>query len=313
MRTAQEKSQYDLAGGRHDGRGQAPCRPGLVLLFLFLLFGPELGEAQENNELRRDAAQIPQDTGPDGQGAGLASRMNQRVANSLWQGRIQVMPETAQQARDRAELQKLIERINAVHIRQRKPDTSITGTGAKQTSPGGTLPGLPAETEPNELSGLQAAPPKTVVPRALESTEVSTGALSPAILQKLTKLPSLPDEVADPFGIAEILYKSGHQAEAARFYQSALKRVSPDDPAGSQKRAWILLQRAKCLRRQDPSQAIEMYQMLLREHPDSPWQESVQLWLKLAQWYSQERPAELIQECEQLKISANQVLQELDS
>ena len=53
--------------------------------------------------------------------------------------------------------------------------------------------------------------------------------------------------------------------------------------------------------------------MLLSEHPDSPWKDAAQTLLELAQWYGKEKPAELIRECEQLKLSVNSVLDELDS
>lgn len=313
MLKAKQKSQHDFVWDPHDCRVRVSLWPGLALCILPLLFGAESAGAQETDRAYLSDTHSVQDNGTQRPGAGLASRMDHRVANSLWQGRIQVVPETEKQARDRAELQKLIDRLNAFHIRQRQAGMSGTATGTTQSSTDLATPGLPAPTELHETSPTPVAQPKTATPAVSKLTKDRAGALSSDILKKLTKRPGLADEVVDPFSIAEILYLSGQLPEAARFYESALKRVSPDDPASSQKRAWIVLQRANCLRQQDPIQAIEMYQMLLREHPDSPWQESAQTWLKLAQWFSQERPVELIEECEQLKVSTNQALKELDS
>ena len=117
----------------------------------------------------------------------------------------------------------------------------------------------------------------------------------------------------DPFAIAEILYSSGHLLEAAQFYEEALERISQEGAPDTEKRAWIVFQTGNCLRQHQPAQAVKMYQMLMREYPDSPWKDAAQIWLALAEWYSKEQPLELIRECEQLKLSVNRVLSELDS
>lgn len=249
---------------------------------------------------------------PQSRAAGLASRLNRRMASSLWQGRIAATPETAQQARDRQELHELIDRLNRVRMGETKPASVSAGVDAAP-APALKAQALPAyRSEPNDVA--VAPPPVTpkeeMIPAQADRT---TGELSSDMLERLTKLSEKPDGLLNPFAVAEILYASGHLIEAAGFYEKALTRLDQEALDGAQQRDWIIFQRANCLRVQQPDQAVALYQMLLREHPDSPWKESAQIWLKLAEWYSKAKPVELIEECEQLKVTVNRTLDELDS
>ncbi len=243
---------------------------------------------------------------------GLASRLNRRMTSELWQERIGLTPATKQQIRDKHDFQEVIERLNSLHIRAKKAGPVPTDVDTTQAPAENTGPQTVIRTEPNDIDA-GSMPPKSTGTADPTQTDTEIGQLSPGILERLTKLSDRPEALMNPFGIAEILYSTGHLQEAARFYEKALERVSRDDPADARKRAWIIFQRANCLRRHQPAQAMDSYQMLLSEHPDSPWRDSAQIWLKLAEWYSKEKPIELIQECEQLKVSVNRALDQLDS
>jgi tetratricopeptide (TPR) repeat protein len=288
---------------------------GLLLAFWLTIFLGESLEAQEaSDKLPPDSTGAQSAVGSSPRTAGLASRLNRRKVNSLWQGqgRIALTPETEQQIRDKRDFQKVIDRLNSMDIRDKKPAPVPTGVDSTQAPTGNAGPQTVVRTQPNGMDSAtaQLKPAQEIGPAL---TDNKTGALSSGILEKLMKLSDRPDELMDPFGIAEILYSTGHLPAAARFYEKALERINREDPVSARNRAWIIFQRANCLRRQEPLQAMEIYQMLLSEYPDSPWKDAAQTWLELAQWYSKEKPAELIQECEQLKLSVNRELDELDS
>jgi tetratricopeptide (TPR) repeat protein len=286
-------------------------------LVLSLLAMRTFGEALEPKKPGQKAAQEP----PDVQSAaaslprtaGLASRLNRRVASSLWDGRIAVVPETEQQKRDRHELQKLIERINGVNVSQKKPTSVPAGAGSAKmpTEPAGSN-GAVVWEQPDSIDAKATAQVPTLKADPVQSDQ-ETGVLSSEILLKVMKLSNRPEALMDPFAIAEILYASGHLPEAALFYEKALERIDQEDAPNAGRRAWIVFQNGNSLRQHQPAQAVEMYQMLMREYPDSPWKEAAQAWLALANWYSKEKPQALIRECEQLKLSVNRVLSELDS
>jgi tetratricopeptide (TPR) repeat protein len=286
---------------------------GFIVSFLASGILGESLETQEGSQssdgnssgVQGDAASFPRT-------AGLSSRLNRRMASSLWDGRIAVVPETEQQKRDKQELQKLIARINGVHVRDKKTSPVSIGGDTAQIPISNAGPKAAVQIEASSIDTTSALPAPTGDAGPVR-TDKETGALSPEILLKVMKLSDRPEALMDPFGIAEILYSTGHLPEAARFYEKALERIDPDDAAGARKRAWVIFQNANCLRRQQPVQAAEIYQRLMREYPDSPWKDAAQIWLSLAEWYSKEKPVELIQECEQLKLSVNRILSELDS
>jgi len=277
------------------------------------MFLGELLEAQETgNKQVQDSTGMQSVVGSSPRPAGLASRPNRRTLNSLWQGRIGATPETEQQIRDKLEFQKVIDRLNRMHIRDKKLAPVQAGDDSIQAPTEKAGPLMVVHAEPNSVDTAPALPePAQESDPALADNK--TGTLSSGILEKLMKLSERPDELMDPFGIAEILYSTGYLPEAARFYEKALERTNQEDPVSVRNRDWIIFQWANCLRDQEPVQAMDLYQRLLSEHPESPWKDAAQIWLELAQWYGKERPAELIQECEQLKLSVNSVLDELDS
>ena len=278
-------------------------------LVLFHLVSGTLAESADGQEAGQDASGVRSRDASVPRTAALTSNLNRRAASSLWDGRIAVVPETEQQKRDRQELQKLIERINSFNVSSKKRTTAPTGVDTAES------PAQSEETAQNEAEPVDAKAPTPASPEDADPPQAGkkSGGLSAEILSKVMKLSDRPEALMDPFAIAEVLYASGHLPEAAQFYEKALERINQANGPDPEKRAWIIFQTGNCLRGHQPAQAVHLYKMLIREYPDSPWKEAAQTWLTLSEWYSKEKPAELIRECEQLRLSVNQVLSELDS
>ncbi len=88
--------------------------------------------------------------------------------------------------------------------------------------------------------------------------------IPPRVLAELAS--ASPEAVADPVGLADALYLSKHPQAAMVFYEHALKKAESDDD-----KAWLLFQIANCRREKEPAKASEIYQKLLTDYPDSPW------------------------------------------
>ena len=117
----------------------------------------------------------------------------------------------------------------------------------------------------------------------------------------LENLMQNPDQVQNPFGLAEVLFLSGYSEKAIVFYQEALNRNDPTDIDSAQENAWIIYQMGNCLRKDDLTAAKDAYRKLIAEYPDNALTNLAKVQEKLIDWYLQEKPHTLIKECEQLK------------
>jgi tetratricopeptide (TPR) repeat protein len=145
-----------------------------------------------------------------------------------------------------------------------------------------------AETEQQSLfSSTQTQP-------AGESTSEHT-------LQMVEEQLKDPNQITNPFELAEILFRSGKMVPAGLCYKQALNTMPTDDPNLGTERAWILFQIGNCLKDEDPNTARESYAELIRTHPDSPWAEIARVRHGLIEWYQQERPGELIRQLNRQK------------
>jgi hypothetical protein len=188
------------------------------------------------------------------------------------------------------ELRQIIEQIRSVKFESSRGELVEPQQPAQQpvdTSPAvwpqPTTTALPAETE------LQSRISSTVTKPAGESTSDHT-------LQIVEGLLKDPNQITNPFELAEILFRSGRMVPAGLCYKQALKAMPTDDPNLGTERAWILFQIGNCLKDEDPNTARESYAELIRTHPDSPWTEIARVRHGLIEWYQQERPGELIRQ-----------------
>jgi hypothetical protein len=101
--------------------------------------------------------------------------------------------------------------------------------------------------------------------------------IPPELLAKIKSISKTG--VADPAGLAEALRLGGHLDHAAGFYDMAMKSTSD-----SKEKAWLLFQSANCLRQKNPSAALEKFQKLLTEYPDSLWAPLAQAQAQVVEW-----------------------------
>ncbi len=92
------------------------------------------------------------------------------------------------------------------------------------------------------------------------------------------------DQVTTPLNAiaaADALYRLGDFARAKRFYD-----IVTADTTGSVHsiRSWALYQSANCLRKQNPERAVELYNLLIAEFPNSTWAAAAMAQRKKIEW-----------------------------
>ena len=211
----------------------------------------------------------PQQNGPS-----VAGKTTLAIGNQLRRDRISA-PQNKKNNGNKDELKKLIEQIRSIEFKpQKTPEPAIVVNPAPAEEPNEPSFDIPAQKEPE---------PKLPYNPVADQT-----------LQMLKSKSQGPEQVANPFQLAEILFLSGQLKEAAVFYQEALKRTDPNDASVAEDRAWILLQIGNCLRKDDLPTAMKMYRQLVAEHPDSRWSDLAKTLEKLIDWYQKDKPKELI-------------------
>lgn len=221
----------------------------------------------------------PQQNGPTIVGKTPAS-----IGSQLWRDRI-IAPENKNDNTSKDELKKLIEQIRSVEFKQQKiPEPVIVVKPTPALVPSAVEGAEPNKTSLGVLAKKEPEPNLPYKPVADQT------------LQMLKSKSQHPEQVTNPFQLAEILFLSGHVKEAAVFYQEALNRIDPNDASATEDRAWILFQIGNCLRKDDLPAATKMYRQLVAEHPNSPWTELAKTIEKLADWYQKDKPKELIAE-----------------
>jgi tetratricopeptide (TPR) repeat protein len=128
--------------------------------------------------------------------------------------------------------------------------------------------------------------------------------LSEETLKILAKQLQNPEQIKNPFELAEVLFHSGRLKEAAICYQQVLLRTDPNQPAGAwagqpdpnRQIDWILFQIGNCLRNDDPPKAMEVYSRLCNDHAGSMWADLAKARSMLLSWYRQDEPRKLIEQ-----------------
>lgn len=226
-----------------------------------------------NQELRQTFSAFP---------AGLSNPLGRQ----LWRAGIGFY-EDQEDKQGESELKRLIEQIRAFEVksaigREHVPESAIT------------IEPKAAATEPNEAqSDVELT--KEVKKRAIESS-LTYQPITDQTLQILADYAKDPNQIDNPFGLAEILYFSGRLREAVGFYQQALNRMDKTKAEPEQSRAWILFQLGNCLRDYDRPAAKKMYVRLITEYPQSAWADLAKVWEKLINLYLEEKPETLINE-----------------
>ncbi len=192
------------------------------------------------------------------------------------------MPESKKDNKNKDELKRLIQQVRSIEF---KPQKSPEPTIAVEPAP---------TTEPNKTS-LNVESQKGNKRKTAEA-KLPYEPIADQTLQILKNLSQHPDQVNNPFQLAEILFLGGCLKEAAIFYQEALNRIGKDSSRPAEDRAWILFQIGNCLRNDDPPTAMKAYRQLITEYPSAPWTEIAKTLEKLIDWYQKDKPRESIAE-----------------
>jgi len=245
-----------------------------------------------NNPSPPTLAEAPTDTTADSnsQIAGEPPARNWLIAKSpttdigrkLWQTRITV-PNSNNDANSDDDLRRIIELVRSVEFRPRN----------KTPEPPVTLESS-AQPEPNETAG-EPSPRKNTETQQIKP-QPRPGMLSQETLQILAKHLQNPEQIKNPFELAEVLFHSGRLKEAAICYQQVLLRADPNQPHPNPQIDWILFQIGNCLRNDDPPKAIEVYSRLCNDYAGSMWADLAKARSILLSWYRQDEPRKLIEQ-----------------
>jgi len=219
------------------------------------------------------------------------------TARQLWQARITV-PKDEKSGRKRNVLRRIIEQIRAVEFQSKSPAAKpfIEVEPAPAAEPNET-PSAPAFADAPEIPAEEvSAEPQEKEIKSEEHALLLYEPPSARTLQMVDNVSRQPDQMANPFELAEVLFLSGHLKQAAVFYQQALNRIDCNEAGSAGDRAWILFQTANCLRENEPQGAMKMYRQLLTEYPESAWTELAKSRAKLIEWDQNDKPRKLIAE-----------------
>jgi tetratricopeptide (TPR) repeat protein len=219
----------------------------------------------------------------------VAPKVNSPVARQLRESTISAL-KSEDDERERTELQRLIEQVRSIRFepKSRTPAPVITVEPSTRTEPNESLSVTQTMQQPTEE---QEPGPK------LDSL-LPYQPVSEQTLQTLENPAQHPDQLHNPLQLAEILFLSGQLKQAAMFYQQALNRIDPNDVASAQDRAWILFQIGNCLHNDDLPTAKKMYRQLIVEYPNCPWADLAQIRESLIDWFVNDKPGNLIADCE---------------
>ncbi len=205
----------------------------------------------------------------------------------MWRDRISASKGQKDQ-KSRNELRQIIEQVLSVKFEPVKnlPESFIV------IEPVPTASGI--NDEPNGF----LSDTDTVQERKEKETksELPYTPVTDQTLQILVNMTQHPDQMDNPFELAEILFLSGYLEKAAVFYQEALNRTTPGELDLANNRAWILFQIGNCLRTDDMLAARKIYRQLIAEYPNSPWTNLAKTLDKLIDWHLKDKPRTLIAE-----------------
>jgi tetratricopeptide (TPR) repeat protein len=210
------------------------------------------------------------------------------IGRKLWQTRITV-PNSKNDTNGDDDLRRIIELIRSVEFKPRNktPEPLIALES-------------PAQPEPNETAG-EPSPGKNTETQQIKP-KPRPGMLSEETLKILAKQLQNPEQIKNPFELAEVLFHSGRLKEAAVCYQQVLLRADPNQPAAAgqpdpnRQIDWTLFQIGNCLRNDDPPKAMEVYARLCNDHAGSMWADLAKARSMLLSWYRQDEPRKLIEQ-----------------
>ncbi len=262
-----------------------------ALLIICLLLNPVIAKQQlsKSSEKPNEKLQEENLTNLTGLEAKVTSGL---LRHQLQQSRISIY-QVEKDSKNKKELKQRIEQIRSVVFKsQNQPPKSKPVTEL-----------IPA-VEPNKVDTTMPEKSKKTTSPPKSQEPVKSGyqyePVSEHTLQILEKIMQNPNELKNPFELAEVLFLNGHTKKATILYQEALNRKDPNDLNSVQEKAWILFQMGNCLRSYDLQAARKTYRQLIAEYADYPWIDIAKVQEKMIHWYIEEKPYTLIKECKEL-------------
>jgi tetratricopeptide (TPR) repeat protein len=217
------------------------------------------------------------------------------LGHQLWQARIS-NPKDRKSSKSKSGLYQIIEKIRSVKFEQHKSAEPIIVTEpAQKTEPDETSSDSNVLQKP-EPKKAEAEPQSPFNSKRQDEKQSLARQITDQTLEIFEQLSQQPQQLKNPFELAEILFCNGSLKEAEKCYQEALNRMAANESDRHEERAWVLFQIGNCLRNADQLAAIEMGRQLIAEYPDSPWADLAEARSKLINWYQQDKPRELIAE-----------------
>lgn len=140
----------------------------------------------------------------------------------------------------------------------------------------------------NDAAEIFTQPKQETSPKIIISDETLT---------ELQDFIERPEETQNPLLLAEVLFLSGYNKQAAIFYFEALDRLKKEGTLSIHDKAWLLLQTAGCLKDTDIRQASTTYKEVFTQCPSSTWAPVAKIQSDLLDWMQAEKPYELIEKC----------------
>jgi len=184
----------------------------------------------------------------------------------------------------KTELENLIEQVRLIQV---KSEHSEPQTTTAEQPPESREHTANTETEENLEKPEESN-------ASITEKELSYIPISEDILQALDRLVQHPEEVDNPFELAELLFLSNHLEKAAVFYTEALSRTTTVSSISAQRKAWILFQTGNCLQKTKPDEAKKLYTQLVNEFPDSCWTEPAKCQIEIIDWIQKDQPEKII-------------------
>ena len=216
-------------------------------------------------------------------GSDIPAKPTNNLTRQLWQAGISVY-QGKEDNKSKNELKRLIEQVLSIEFKPPKQPEPVINI-----EPAATIV-EPSKT-PFNVDAKEGHKKKTI------EYKLPYEPVTDRTLQMLGNIVKDPNQLDNPFKLAEVLFLSGRLKEAAMLYQEAFKSKSQDQAEAAQNRAWILFQIGNCLWDDDPKTAQKAYRQLIAEYPESPWIDLAKVREKLIDWYQKEKPRMLIEEC----------------
>jgi tetratricopeptide (TPR) repeat protein len=248
---------------------------GLLFSFCIFCLSASLGYAQNSSK------QLPTQVNKKQGHLLIAKNPTTELEHQLWQARISNLKDRKPSI-SKSELYRIIEKIRSVKFEQQaeSAESLIVIEPAQKTEP------KKAEAE---LKGPFSS-------KRQDEKQSLAGQITNQTLEIFERLSQQPQQLKNPFGLAEILFGNGSLRESAKCYQEALDRMAANKDKRHEEKAWVLFQIGNCLRNTDQPAAIKMYQQLIAKYPDSPWADLAKARSKLINWYQQDKPRKLVAE-----------------